>query len=316
MSEIFELTARPDKELFFQSRDHRDVCLGNLVSAEISDYQKSEIVILGCPQDEGIRRRNGREGAKLAPDAIRYDFYKLSTYGINKKIFDLGNIVNQKDLEETLEALSKVSEQILKDGKRLIILGGGGDIAYANGKSMANVFGADRWIAINVDARFDIRPDASLNNETQFRQLIEEKLLLPGYFYEIGFQSYFVSPVHHRTLQNLEVKMISLEQLRSREKADTELREMIRQEFIHHSRTMNVFFSFDLQAVRASDAPGVTESSPFGLRSGEFLTLVEFAAKLVNTKIVEFTEVNPLFDADRRTTKLVAIALHRFCSNA
>jgi formimidoylglutamase len=315
MSEIFELTVRPEKDLFFQSRDRHDICLGGIVSTETSDYQTSEIVILGCPQDEGVCRRNGREGAKLAPDAIRQDFYKLSTYGISRKIFDLGNIASRRDLEETNEILSKVAQQILKDGKRLIVLGGGGDIAYADGRAMANAFGTDRWIAINVDARFDIRLDVSFNNETQFRQLLEEKLLLPEYFYEIGFQSYFVSPVYYRTLQNLGVKMISLEQLRSREKADTELREIIRQEFIHHSRTMNVFFSFDLQAVRASDAPGVTESSPFGLRSGEFLTLVEFASKLVNTKIVEFTEVNPLFDVDRRTTRLVAIALHRFCSN-
>jgi arginase family enzyme len=51
------------------------------------------------------------------------------------------------------------------------------------------------------------------------------------------------------------------------------------------------------------------------LRSGEFLNLVHFAAKLINTKIVEFTEVNPEFDADGRTAKLVAVAIHRFFSS-
>ncbi len=108
--------------------------------------------------------------------------------------------------------------------------------------------------------------------------------------------------------------MVSLEQLRSRETADLELRELIRQEFIQHSRSMSILFNFSMNAVRASDAPGVTSSSPFGLRAGEFLTLVQFAAKLVNTKIIQFTELDSNSDIENRTAKLVAIAMHRFCS--
>ena len=110
--------------------------------------------------------------------------------------------------------------------------------------------------------------------------------------------------------------MVSLEQLRSRETADLELRELIRQEFINHSRSMSILFNFSMNAVRASDAPGVSASSPFGLRAGEFLTLVQFAAKLVNTKIIQFSEVIPKNDIANRTSKLVAIAMHRFCSTA
>lgn len=315
MSEIFELTTRPNQELFFHQNDPNDVRFGEIVLSKSGDYQNSDVVILGCPQDEGIVRSGGREGAKLAPDAIRRQLYKLSNFGIHKKIFDIGNINVHGSLEETHDVQQTVVEQILQDGKRIIVLGGGGDISYADGAAMAKVLGNDRWIGINIDARFDVRIKQPRTNETQFRQLLEEKLLLPKYFYEIAFQSSFVSPVYYRTMQNLGVKMVSLEQLRSRETADLELREMIRQEFIHHTRTMYVSFCFDLQAVRASDAPGVTEASAFGLRAGEFLTLVEFAAKLVNTKIIEFTEVNAGFDVDFRTSKLVADAVHKFCAN-
>ena len=153
------------------------------------------------------------------------------------------------------------------------------------------------------------------NSETQYRQLLEEKLLRPDYFYEIAYQPHYVSPVYFRYLQNLGVNMVSLEQLRSRETADTEVRELVRQKFINHSSSLSTFFSFDLCAIRSSDAPGVSEPSPIGLRAGEFLTLVQFAAKLVNTKVIEFSEVNPHFDEDGRTVKLVAIAMHRFCSS-
>ena len=145
--------------------------------------------------------------------------------------------------------------------------------------------------------------------------MLEEKLIRPDYLYEVGFQAHFVSPNYYRYLQNLGVNMVSVDQLRSRETADLELRELMRQKFIHHSQSLTAFFGFDLHAVRSSDAPGTSVPSPIGLRSGEFLDLVQFAAKLVNTKIIEFTEVNPKYDFDNRTTKLVAVAMHRFCSS-
>jgi formiminoglutamase len=50
------------------------------------------------------------------------------------------------------------------------------------------------------------------------------------------------------------------------------------------------------------------------LRNGEFIQLVKYAASLANTKIIEFSEMNPKYDIDNRTAKLVAIAMHRFCS--
>jgi Arginase family len=67
-------------------------------------------------------------------------------------------------------------------------------------------------------------------------------------------------------------------------------------------------------AVRSFDAPGTSAPSPIGLRGGEFITLVKLAVSLSDTKIIEFTEVTPNYDIDHRTTKLVAIATHRFCS--
>ena len=69
-----------------------------------------------------------------------------------------------------------------------------------------------------------------------------------------------------------------------------------------------------MDVVRSADAPGTSAPSPLGLRAGEFITIVKYAASLANTRIVEFTEVNPNYDIDDRTTKLVAIGMHRFCS--
>lgn len=314
MSEIFKLTTRPNPELFFGRGDKNDPRLGEIIPSDESHYTSSDIVILGCPQDEGVRRNNGREGAALAPDAIRQQFYKLTPFNIRKRIFDLGNVKIGADLEETHDTHLEVVKQVLQDGKRLIVLGGGNDVSYPDGRAMAEVFGPEWWIAINVDSHLDVRIAPERNSGTPYRQLLEEGLILPKYFYEAGFQSQLCSPVYYNYIRDLGVNRISLELLRSHEHIDQEIKDQIRKQFIDHSKAMNSFFGFDLDVVRQSDAPGTSAPSPLGIRAGELITLVKYAASLANTRIVEFSEVNPNFDIDNRTTKLVAIAMHRFCS--
>ena len=314
MSEIFDLTSRPDSNLFFARNDPNDPRLGEIVGREEADYGSADIVILGCPQDEGVKRNNGREGAAKAPDAIRAQFYRLTPMNIRRRLFDLGNVDVSGSLEEVHDRLTGVVKQVLKDGKRLIILGGGNDISYADGRAMAEVFGPEWWIGVNIDSHLDVRIAEQRNSGTPYRQLLDEKHLLPTYFYEAGYQSHFCSPIYYEYIRNLGVNRISLELLRSRAEADLELKESIKQKFIGHSSSLNTFFGFDMDAVRSADAPGTSAPSPLGLKAGEFIQLVKYAASLANTKIIEFSEVNPNFDVDNRTTKLVSIGMHRFCS--
>jgi len=314
MSNIFELTTRPPHEVFFARGDANDPRLGELVSGNPNDYSKSDIVILGCPQDEGVRRNSGREGAAKAPNAIRKQFYRLTPMNIKRRVFDIGDTGVSGTLEEIHDRQFEIVRKILTDGKRIIILGGGNDISYPDGRAMADVFGMNSWIGVNIDSHLDVRADQPRNSGTPYRQLLEERLLRPDYFYEAGFQSHFCSPVYYNYIRDLGVNRISLELLRSRQEADLELKESIKLKFTAHSTSMNTFFGFDMDAVRMADAPGTSAPSPLGLKAGEFIQLVKYAASLANTKIIEFTEVNPDFDIDNRTAKLVAIGMHRFCS--
>src|ERR1044072_924305 len=136
MSEIFGLTERPNSGLFFHRSDVNDPRLGEVVSAGPADYSNEQVVIVGWPQDEGGRRNKARTAAAQAPDEIRRQFYKLTTFGISAKIFDLGNTIIKETLEETHDAHCEVIKQLLKDGKTVISLGGGNDVSYPDGKAM------------------------------------------------------------------------------------------------------------------------------------------------------------------------------------
>ena len=314
MADIFEKTTRPKSDLFFSRNDKNDPRLGEIVGRDQNNYAAANLVILGCPQDEGVRRNNGRPGAEHGPAAIREQFYKLTPFNIKQKIFDVGDVKIGSSLEETHETHFEIVSQLLRDGKRIIVLGGGNDISYPDGCAMSEVFGPEWWIGINIDSHLDVRIAEQRNSGTPYRQLLEECRLLPQYFYEVAFQTHFCSPVYYDYIRSLGVNRISLELLRSRAEADLELKESIKQKFIGHSSSLNTFFGFDLDAVRSADAPGTSAPSPLGLRNSEFIQLVKYAASLANTKIIEFSEVNPKYDSDNRTSKLVAIAMHRFCS--
>ncbi|CAN5608826.1 formimidoylglutamase [soil metagenome] len=307
MFDIFQNSTRPNSNLFFCKNDANDARLGEIVSSEIKDYETSDIVILGCPQDEGVARNKGRLGARLAPDAIRAQFYKLTNFGISAKIFDIGNTIIQETLEETHDVQRKIVKQILKDRRTLIVLGGGNDISYPDGKAMAEVFGFENWMAINIDAHFDVRADSPRNSGTPYRQLLEENLVKPKQFYEIAWQRQANSQAYSEYLQNLGVITISLDELQKNGQFEKTLCQL-------PTADCRLFWGFDIDAVRASDAPGVSAPSPIGLTAEEFIGLAKFAGEKQQTRIIEFTEVNPNFDIDNRTTKLAAIAMHEFCS--
>jgi len=307
MFDIFQNTTRPNRDLFFHKNDPNDVRLGEIVSSNIEDYQTARIVILGCPQDEGVTRNGGRIGARHAPEAIRRQFYKLTPFGISLKIFDLGDTIIQSSLEKTHDLHAKIVEQLLLDGKKVIVLGGGNDISFADGCAMAKICGSENWLGLNIDAHFDVRSDEPRNSGTPYRQLLEGKFIRPENFYEIGYQPQAASPNYFDYLRNLGVNLISLQEFQM-SSIESEI----------HSRLKSVdspsafFWGFDVDAVRSADAPGASAPSPIGLAGEAFVALAAFAGKLPQTKIVEFTEVNPNFDIDNRTAKLVAIAIHQF----
>lgn len=306
MTDIFKLTNRPADSVFFKNGDENDVRLGEIVDSNPQNYNDSEIVIIGCPQDEGVRRNKGRTGAALAPEAIRAQFYRLSNFGITAKIFDLGNTDIKPTLEETHDAQIEIVKRLLDDGKKIISLGGGNDISYPDCRALSENAGAENILAFNIDAHFDARADQPRNSGTPYRQLLEEKLIEPKNFYEIGWQEQANSPVYFDYLDNLGVNLLGLGDFRAIDDFTLTVLRLRTHE--------PLFWGFDLDAVRASDAPGVSAPSPIGLLADEFCDLAAIAGFQENTRIVEFTEVNPNFDVDNQTARLVAIAMHRFCA--
>ncbi|MBZ0292910.1 MAG: formimidoylglutamase [Anaerolineae bacterium] len=306
--DVFANTHRPDRGFFFRHSDPNDVRLGAVVSGDPAQYEQASIVLLGCPQDEGVRRNGGRPGARFAPDAIRQCLYRLvpprAANGESPRLFDLGNTTIQPDLETTHELHRQIVRQIIRDGKQVIVLGGGNDLSYPDCAGLA----AERpdLLAFNVDAHFDVRDSSVRHSGTPYRQLLEDAHIRPQHFYEVGSQPFANAPIYRQYLNEKGVHVCDLETLRG-----TGLSAFF-ENALSKSSVQAIFWGIDLDSVRVADAPGVSAPNPLGLTGAELCQITRIAGRDPRSRIIEFTEVNPEYDIDQRTCRLAAAAIFYF----
>ncbi|HEX2898062.1 MAG TPA: formimidoylglutamase [candidate division Zixibacteria bacterium] len=303
---IFSLTTRLDTSWFFKFHDPNDKKLGDIVTYLEKDYKRSKYVLLGCPQDEGVKRNHGRPGAAEAPNEIRKCFYKFSVPASLKSgcLFDAGNTILGETLEETHDTQTKIVEQIIRDGKKLIVLGGGNDISYPDCAGLAAV--SKKLLAFNIDSHFDVRKNKVRNSGTPYRQLLEENKIEPKNFFELAIQPFANSEIYLNYLEKKRVKLFTLELFRQKGIAKT-LRTILKS-----NKSKSIFWGIDMDSVRSSDAPGVSASYPTGLTAEELLLIASIAGNDKRSAVVEISEVNPKHDVDSRTCKLAALAILKF----
>jgi len=307
LENIFQHTKRPNPKLFFKKKDKNDIRLGEIIKSNKKDYTDSNFVLVGCPQDIGVKRNHGRIGARKSPNKIRQNLYKfVSNEKIEKaKLFDLGNIIVQKTLEQTHEVQEMVVSQILKDGKTVLSLGGGNDISYPDCKALSSL--NKEILALNIDSHFDVRFNKSRNSGTSYFMLLEEKTIKGKNFWELGIKNSSASTVHKKYLEDKKANIIFAEDIAVPNQVKTIITKVLKE----NSRK-NIFWGFDMDSVKASDAPGVSAPSPFGFSSEDAIQFAILAGKSKQTKVFEITEVNPYYDIDNRTSRLAALMIWYF----
>ncbi len=302
---LFDSTKRPETDLFYKRNDINDHRLGEVVQFNPDAYKRSDVVILGCPQDEGVRRNGGRVGAALAPDEIRRCLYKLTINQVKHlKLFDIGNTIIQSTLEETHDLHRQIVSEIIADGKTLIVLGGGNDISYPDCSGLAQAVGD--VLAFNVDSHFDVRADAVRNSGTPYRQLLEEGHLQPASFYETCNQPFANSPVYTRYLEENGAYIIPLKEVLSRGVTRTF------EQIIDQAQSKAIFWGIDMDVVCAADAPGVSAPNAGGLTGRELADIASLAGRYSQSWLLEISEVNPKYDIDQRTCRLAAVLIYNF----
>jgi formiminoglutamase len=282
-----------------------------------SSLQPGRAVLVGFPQDTGVRRNGGRKGAAAAPDAIRAWLYRLTPWDGRGKgadlaarpPLDLGNVRVTGSLEKSQESLGTVVAAILERGAVPIVLGGGHETAY--GHYLGYVKARRAVGIINLDAHLDVRPliNGQGHSGSPFRQALEHPTdPLPGRRYAcLGVQPHGTSREHLRYAEKRGCVVRWNRGYRHRVGGL-----FVDEVFRLAGESCQVYVSIDADVVRVADVPGVSAPNVDGLTGAEVLELAYGMGRRSEVASLDLVEINPRFDRDGQSARWGALVIWNF----
>jgi formiminoglutamase len=273
-------------------------------------------VLLGFPQDEGVRRNHGRPGAAEAPAAVRRELYRLTPWDAaggadlaGPRPLDLGDVRLTGDLEATQAALAEVVAAVLAAGAVPIVLGGGHETAY--GHYLGYVQAGRPVGVLNLDAHLDVRPclDGEGHSGSPFRQALEHPTHpLPGDRYVcLGAQPHSVSREHLDFARRRGAVVRWADEVHGR----------LNQHFARQCDRLvtggcPVYVTLDADVAALADVPGVSAPNPLGLPGAEVIACARLAGATPGVASFDLVEINPRLDRDAQSARWAALAIWHF----
>jgi formiminoglutamase len=281
-----------------------DPRLGRLLGAGLGRDEAAEIVLVGFPSDEGVRRNGGRVGAAAGPQAIRSALYRMTAdprvKGFGKlleRTRDLGDLEVSGDVEADQRHLGETLSTHLAQGAFAIVLGGGHETSYGHFQGYALT--RRKVEILNWDAHADVRElkQGQAHSGSPFRQAIEDPSGACRRYTVAGLQPQSVASAHLQFVQQHGRAVWR----------DEVTRESI--EELYRSANAPALVSFDLDAVNEADAPGVSAPTAGGLSSELWLAAAYAAGRSPAVVSADVVELNPAVDRSSQTARLAALTV-------
>ena len=254
------------------------------------DYSNCNIALIGVTDD---RKAIDNEGCGLAPNAIRKYLFRLTVGPYPIKMVDLGNIKNGFSVTDTYFALSSVIAELVGNNVVPVILGGGQDMTFANYQAYQRLNQIINIVA--VDPMFDLgKSEEELNSQSYLSRIILHQPNFLLNYSNIGYQTHFIDQDAIRLMKNLFFDTYRLGIVR--ESID-EVEPIVRNADM---------VTFDVSAIRFSDAPGNGNATPNGFYGEEACQIARYAGLSDKLTSIGFYEANPKFDKIGQTAHLVA----------
>lgn len=302
----------------------------------IQAYNSQKIGLVGFACDQGVRRNQGRVGAKYAPDAIRQAFGKLpcssallDKYGSDRDgkltslIGDCGNIecvdndeIIPYTLEQTQQAYADKITEVLNQKGLAIGLGGGHAIAYGSfvglWQSLSDSEKAKQRIGvINFDAHLDIRCADMATSGTPFLQIAKHLQASQQAFNYlcIGVSEYGNTAALFDRAKELNVQMIFDDDCYRKPFSE------IAGQLTHFIKHVDIIYlTIDMDCFQAGLVPGVSATAAKGLMLDLVERCLEKLMASQKVKVVDLAEMNPIYDVDGLSSKVAARLCAKLCN--
>jgi len=270
--------------------------LGYLFEQTSSD-ESHTVHFITSSTDIGVRRNQGRPGARFAPKVILNQLKKLNNHLIYKAMH-LEEIANQEnerlDFENSQKADGDKIYKVLKSAQHLIHIGGGHDHALPMLLAMDKLEKCKNILIINLDAHCDTRVDDRSHSGTPFRDydLHAKKNF---FLYQIGIHQFANSPSTLSELKNGKMYIDYMEHSKSfsAERFD----QIIKSEcpFEINKETL-IYLSLDCDAIDGSIMQAVSAPNHSGLKLDYIEQIISHLKTKSSPRAFGIYEYNPLFD--------------------
>ena len=256
-----------------------------------SSFEEAEIVLYGAPFDSTT---SFRPGARFGPSAIRHESFGLETYSpyqnrdlTDIQVFDSGDLeLCFGSSEKALADIQDRAEEILKEGKMPLLLGGEHLVTLAAVRAVAGRYPGLH--IIHFDAHADLRDDylgAKLSHACVLRRCheivgdghIHQFCIRSGEREEFQFASRHTD-FHPFTFEGLEETVRELKE-----------------------KQVPVYFTIDLDCMDPSVFPGTGTPEAGGVSFLELLKAIRTVSQ-ANVVGADVNELAPMLDASGVST--------------
>lgn len=313
--EIWSGRVDAEEEAALASRLHQVIL--PLDSAPVG---KPGLALIGFCSDEGVRRNQGRVGARHAPDQLRRILANLP-WPMDRPAYDAGNIICEGEkLDEAQQSLGCRVSDCLAQGHFPFVLGGGHEMAFGTWLGFSRYCAAQERMPrigiINFDAHFDLRLDKPGDTHfgtlfgtsgTPFYQIAQQ---CQQQNYDFRYCCLGVSEISNTAALFQRADQLGVCYRKDTELGITRLADTIDllQNFIAGCDFL--YLTIDLDVLPAYIAPGVSAPAARGVGLDVLEPLIEVIAGSGKLRLADIAEYNPNFDIDNRTARVVARLFH------
>lgn len=291
-------------------RIHQVIKVMSLEELEKEPHNLKKVVFVAFGSDEGVIRNLGRAGANNGWKHVKKMLAGFPVFDEEIHFYDLKDpvLVLNKELENAQRELSETIFRLKKAGYFVVVIGGGHEVAYGtyNGilKFSEEYTEKPKIGIINFDAHFDMRDySGGPSSGTMFLQIADDcKAVGRTFDYNVfGIQKFGNTQRLFNTAREHKANYYLAEDMRDVD-SETMMDIIARNDHIHLTLCTDVF--------HISSAPGVSAPQPFGLKPENVIGLFKTIAKHAKDLTVDIAEMNPNYDFDERTSRLLAYIIY------
>lgn len=270
------------------------------------------VALIGFCSDEGVRRNQGRVGARQAPDALRRALANLP-WSPQRAAYDAGNVQCEgQQLEAAHQALAERVQTCLAGGHFPLVLGGGHEVAFGTwlglSRHLESCHQQPRIGIVNFDAHFDLRLDSDgASSGTPFYQIARDCERKGDAF---RYCCLGVSEVSNTAALFRRADELGVSYRTDADMSLLQLDQTISQLEQFMDGCDLLYLTIDLDVLPASQAPGVSAPAARGVGLEILEPLIAVIRRSSKLKIADIAEYNPTFDIDSWTARAAARLIH------